>query len=118
MGRVRENVLDSQEQRSCRGTILSILMSSYSLTVQDENLVSESIAKQFFHLQNNFVIYRTATFQVKKYFLFPQVCMLCKAVLLAVAEISWLHLQPQTDISEAKKKVTASSLLSNDSSTI
>lgn len=45
----------------------STLLNSFCFTVQDGDLVSESnIAKQLFHLQNNFVIRRTAAFQVKK----------------------------------------------------
>jgi len=71
--------------------------------VQDGDLVSESnIAKQLFHLQNNFVIRRTAAFQVKKKIvLAPRKGTWYKATSSAVAEISQLYLQPQTNNSEA-----------------
>lgn len=63
----RKTLLDSQEHRIAERNHLSILLNLYSLTAQDEDLDSESnVAKQLFHPQNNFVIHRTATFQVKK----------------------------------------------------
>lgn len=63
----RKTLPDSQEHRIAWRNHLSILLNSYSLTAQDEDLVSESnVAAQLFHPQNNFVIHRPAAFQVKK----------------------------------------------------
>lgn len=110
-GKGKRKCVRFSRAQSCRATILSILLVLSKNNNSDENLFSESIAKQFFHLQKNFVTYRTATFQVKKSISCFHKHVYCKAVSLAVAEISWLHLQPQTNISEAKKTVRASFLL-------
>lgn len=74
-------------------------------TARDGDPVSESnVAKLLFHLQNNFVIRRTAAFQVKKKkkkVLAPRKGMWYKATSLAVAEISQLYFTAQTNNSEA-----------------
>lgn len=79
-GKGKRKCVRFSRAQSCRATILSILLNYYSLTVQDENLFSECIAKQFFHLQKNFVTFCNFPSK-KKYFLFPQACILQSRVI-------------------------------------